>query len=74
MKIEEERKAFDVWHLKQFKDINSDLNNDEAEHLYQRVYSHKSQDLIRQMEFNAWLASANRQGYKLAPVEPTKEM
>jgi hypothetical protein len=72
--IEKERKAFDDWHLKQFKDINDDLNDDEAEHLYQRVYSHEAQDLIRQMEFNAWLSSANRQGYKLVPVDPTKEM
>lgn len=72
MNHNDERKAFDVWHLKQFKDINDDLNNDEAEHLYQRVYSHESQDLIRQMEFNAWLSSANREGYKLVPVELIK--
>lgn len=69
MNLENERKAFDIWHLKQFKYINDDLNDDEAEHLYQRVYSHESQDLIRQMEFNAWLSSANREGYKLVPVD-----
>lgn len=74
MNIENERKAFDIWHLKQFKDINDDLNDDEAEHLYQRVYSHESQDLIRQMEFNAWLSSANREGYKLVPVDSLKEI
>lgn len=73
MNHDDERNAFDIWHLKQFKDINDDLNDDEAEHLYQRVYSHESQDLIRQMEFNAWLSSANREGYKLVPVEPKRE-
>lgn len=74
MNLDNERKAFDIWHLKQFKDINDDLNDDEAEHLYQRVYSHEAQDLIRQMEFNAWLSSANREGYRLVPVEPTEDM
>ena len=74
MNHDNERKAFDIWHLKQFKDINDDLNDDEVEHLYQRVYSHEAQDLIRQMEFNAWLSSANREGYKLVPLEPTERM
>lgn len=74
MNLDNERKAFDIWHLKQFKDINDDLNDDEAEHLYQRVYSHEAQDLIRQMEFNAWLSSANRQGYKIVPVDATQEI
>ena len=74
MNIEKERKAFDAWHLKQFKDINFDLSDEDSTALYHRVYSHEKQDLIRQMEFNAWLSSANREGYKLVPVEPTQEM
>lgn len=74
MSIEKERKAFDAWHLKQFKDINFDLSDEDSTALYHRVYSHEKQDLIRQMEFNSWLASSNRWGYKLVPVEPSEEM
>lgn len=41
---------------------------------YYEKHDVKIDQLQRAFMWQAWLASANREGYKLAPVEPTKEM
>lgn len=70
-----ERYLFLEWHFNQFKQLSCDgLDDADSKNLYERVYSHNHQDLIRTMEFNAWLSSASREGYKLVPLEPSEAM
>lgn len=58
-----ERELFDQWFKKNFKD------------LYEAICCG---DLVannyKKAMYKAWRASANRQGYKLVPVEQPKEM
>ena len=67
MNIDNERKAFED----EFRKINSNivfwLNTWDEE---MQGYNHPTMCWI----WNMWLASANREGYKLVPVEPTNEM
>ena len=67
MNLDNERKAFED----EFRKINSNivfwLNTWDEE---MQGYNHPTMCWI----WNMWLASANREGYKLVPLEPTKEM
>ena len=67
MNHDNERKAFED----EFRKINSNivfwLNTWDEE---MQGYNHPTMCWI----WNMWLASANREGYKLVPLEPTKEM
>lgn len=75
MTEQENREAFERWHFLQWKLHNAVTDTvDFAKVLYDRVYSHDHASLVREVEFNAWNASAQRQGYKLAPLEPSKKM
>ena len=75
MNIEEQRKAFDDWHFLDWKLNNAEADTVEfAKALYDRVYMHDHTSCVREIEFKAWLASANREGYKLVPLEPTERM
>lgn len=64
MSIEKERKAFEEWaysnkwNINRFRDMGID----------------KYVDDFVDAAWHGWQASANRQGYKLIPIEPTKEM
>ena len=60
MNHDNERKAFEEWIKNEDPFIGNDDNPD---CIWAKKYMWK-----------AWLASANRQGYKLVPVEPTDEM
>ena len=64
MNLDNERKAFEAWFESRydahFMQFALDLD------LYV--------DKHTQTCWEAWLASANREGYKLVPVEPTDEM
>ena len=75
MNLEREREIFIDWHFNEWKINNSNDESIEfAKMLYERVYSHDHTSCVRDIEFKSWLASASRDGYKLVPVEPTKEM
>mgnify|MGYP003612400716 CR=1 FL=1 len=67
MNLDNERKAFED----EFRKINSNivfwLNTWDEE---MQGYNHPTMCWI----WNMWLASANREGYKLVPVEPTERM
>lgn len=67
MNHDNERKAFED----EFRKINSNivfwLNTWDEE---MQGYNHPTMCWI----WNMWLASANREGYKLVPVEPTERM
>ena len=67
MNLDNERKAFED----EFRKINSNivfwLNTWDEE---MQGYNHPTMCWI----WNMWLASANREGYKLVPLEPSKEM
>ena len=61
MNIEEQRKAFEDYLANEFSDTD-------------KVVWHNGSPVagIQLMLWKAWLASANRGGYKLVPVEPSK--
>lgn len=60
MNLDNERKAFEEW----IKNEDPFIGNDD------------NQDCIwaKKYMWKAWLASANREGYKLVPLEPTERM
>lgn len=67
-----EREQFDCWHSSNWKSTcaNDDTLED-ATKLYNRVYSHRDQNMERELEFKAWQASVNREGFKLVPINPS---
>lgn len=60
MSVENERMAFEGW-LKKEEIFNG---NDDNPDVIQ----------AKKFMFKAWKASANREGYKLVPLEPSEEM
>jgi len=60
-----ERLAFDAWH---FNDWNNNCGNEldetEARHLYNRVYSHEHNSRERERSFYAWQAATDRSNKK----------
>lgn len=63
------------WHFLNWKLHNAKSDSlDFAKALYDRVYLHDHTSSVREVEFIAWGASANREGFKLVPVEPTLKM
>ena len=58
MSVEKERKAFEAW----LKSLNENGRT---------TYFLGQESTVA---WEAWQASANREGYKLVPVEPTREM
>ena len=71
----ENREAFEKWHFLQWKLHNAvTITVDFAKVLYDRAYSHDYTSSVREVEFKAWQASAQRQGFKLAPLEPSEEI
>ena len=58
MSVEKERKAFEAW----LKSLNENGRT---------TYFLGQESTVA---WEAWQASANREGYKLVPVEPTQEM
>lgn len=60
MNLDNERKAFEEWIKNEDPFIGNDDNPD---CIWAKKYMWK-----------AWLASANREGYKLVPLEPTERM
>lgn len=70
-----ERDVFDKWHFLQWKLHNAVTDTvDFAKVLYDRVYSHDHTSSVREVEFKAWTASAQREGYKLVSVEKLEEL
>ena len=68
--MKSERELFDEWHFLNWKLHNAVTDSVEfAKNLYDRVYSHDYSLSIREIELTAWLASANREGFKLVPVD-----
>ena len=51
------------------------MNTEEERELFDKWYGKKPRGWLEAVRYNtawrAWLASANREGYKLVPVEPT---
>ena len=71
----ENREAFEKWHFLQWKLHNAvTITVDFAKVLYDRACSHDHTSSVREVEFKAWQASAQRQGFKLVPLEPSEEM
>jgi hypothetical protein len=64
MSIEKERKAFEEWYEKAY------LNTDIGYLMHNGRYSSRR----KQHSWDAWQASANREGYKLVPVVDTDAM
>ena len=64
MNLERERELFEDWYDKAY------LNTDIGYLMHNGQYSSRR----KQHSWDAWLASASRDGYKLVPVEPTWEM
>ena len=60
MNLDNERRDFEEWIKKEDPFIGNDDNHD---CIWAKKYM-----------WEAWLASANREGYKLAPLEATEEM
>lgn len=54
------------------------MNIEEERELFDKWYGKKPRGWFEAVRCNtawrAWLTSANREGYKLVPVEPTEEM
>lgn len=73
MNMEKERRAF-----QKFCEENFDFEHheqtyfDEQTQCYENDIGECTESI--NMAWDAWQASANRQGYKLVPIEPTQEM
>lgn len=65
MNRDNERKAFDAYFKDKYPELHKDVFNEDGDDRAIIGYS---------FALSAWLASANREGYKLVPVEATKEM
>ena len=65
MNHDNEGKAFDAYFKDKYPELHKDVFNEDGD---DRAIIGYSFALI------AWLASANREGYKLVPVEPTLKM
>lgn len=63
MNVDKERKAFEEWCQREYL-FTPEFNN--KRNIYKVAREHSM--------WLAWQASANREGYKLVPVEPTKTM
>ena len=54
------------------------MNIEEERELFDKWYGKKPRGWFEAVKYNtawrAWLASANREGYKLVPLEATQEM
>lgn len=74
-KIEKERKAFESQNFIKRLLGYSKYNKDRNEYVYFRFEDYAIRDTCElNTAWKAWQASANREGYKLVPVEPTKDM
>lgn len=66
MNLENKRKAFEEWaSSNKWNIFKVSFANDDVE---------KYSDDFVEGAWHGWIQSANREGYKLVPVEPTKEM
>ena len=65
MNLDNERKAFDAYFKDKHPELHKDVFNEDGDDRAIIGYS---------FALSAWLASANREDYKLVPVEPTNEM
>ncbi|ANC35185.1 hypothetical protein [Acinetobacter baumannii] len=64
--IENERAAFDAWHFKDWNDnCGNELDEVEARHLYNRVYSSPANSRERERSFIAWQAATAQANKKL---------
>lgn len=74
-KIEKERKAFESQNFIKRLLGYSKYDEDRNEYVYFRFEDYAIRDTCElNTTWKAWQASANRQGYKLVPVEPTDDM
>lgn len=64
MNHDNERKAFDAYFKDKYPELHKDVFNEDGDDRAIIGYS---------FALSAWLASANREGYKLVPVEPNFE-
>lgn len=61
-----ERAAFDTWHFKDWNDnCGNELDEVEARHLYNRVYSSPANSRERERSFIAWQAATAQANKKL---------
>ncbi|WP_119689237.1 hypothetical protein [Acinetobacter nosocomialis] len=61
-----DRAAFDAWHFKDWNDnCGNELDEAEARHLYNRVYSSPANSRERERSFIAWQAATERANKKL---------
>lgn len=75
MSVEKERKAFESQNFIKRLLGYSKYDEDRNEYVYFRFEDYAIRDTCElNTAWKAWQASANREGYKLAPTEPTKEM
>ena len=65
MDIKEQRKAFDAYFKDKYPELHKDVFNEDGDDRAIIGYS---------FALSAWLASANREGCKLVPVEASQEM
>ncbi len=64
--IVNDRAAFDDWHFKDWNDnCGNELDDVEARHLYNRVYSSPANSRERERSFIAWQAATERANKKL---------
>ena len=67
----ENREAFETWYIENYHDGDIFPNN---EILDFNGHHNEYQDSLLNMLWESWQASAQRQGFKLAPLEPNKKM
>ena len=65
MNHDNERKAFDAYFKEKYPELYKDVFDEDGDDRAIIGYS---------FALKAWLSSANREGYKLAPLEPSQEM
>lgn len=75
MSVEKERKAFESQNFIKRLLGYSKYDEDRNEYVYFRFEDYAIRDTCElNTAWKAWQASANREGYKLVPVEPTQGM
>lgn len=70
-----ERELFQEWHFEDWRKGNETSSDAFMQkEIYSRVYSHEHTRRVRNLEFKAWQAATQREGFKFVPVEPTLKM
>lgn len=76
MDIEEQRKAFGVWHYQQYLKENPDIEIDKAKYIYDYSHNNPLVHQLRETQFIVWIAAIQQavpEGFVVASTDSLKK-